>query len=157
IVEPAAGGAVGNGLAPDGTDQVGTATGTGTPVAAGDAGLARGGGEAAQDAEAAERRGGVGELARRGVAGGGGGLPVLFAVMAHDLFKAGWVPSVLLNHWFQFALITPVMFYTGWPIHRTGWLALSHRSADMNSLITIGTVAAYGYSLVVTLAPGLLP
>jgi len=50
-----------------------------------------------------------------------------------------------------------VMFYTGWPIHRTGWLALSHRSADMNSLITLGTIAAYGYSLMVTLVPGLLP
>ena len=157
IVEPAAGGAVGNGLAPDGTDQVGTAKGTGTPVAAGDAGLARGGGEAAQDAEAAERRAEIADLARRVIVGGVLTLPVLFAVMAHDLFKAGWVPSVLLNHWFQLALITPVMFYTGWPIHRTGWLALSHRSADMNSLITIGTVAAYGYSLVVTLAPGLLP
>jgi Cu+-exporting ATPase len=57
----------------------------------------------------------------------------------------------------QLALITPVMFYTGWPIHRTGWLALSHRSADMNSLITLGTVAAYGYSLLVTIAPGPLP
>ncbi len=45
------------------------------------------------------------------------------------------------------------MFYTGWPIHRIGWLALAHRSADMNSLITLGTVAAYGYSLVVTIAP----
>src|SRR6266536_1349527 len=55
------------------------------------------------------------------------------------------------------ALITPVMFYAGWPIHRTGWLTLAHRSADMNSLITLGTSAAYGYSLLVTLAPGLLP
>jgi Cu+-exporting ATPase len=68
-----------------------------------------------------------------------------------------WAPAVLLNHWVQLALITPVMFYAGWPIHRTGWLALSHRSADMNSLITLGTIAAYGYSLVVTLAPGLVP
>jgi len=49
------------------------------------------------------------------------------------------------------------MFWTGWPVHRTGWLALAHRSADMNSLIAIGTAAAYGYSLLVTVAPGLLP
>jgi Cu+-exporting ATPase len=83
-------------------------------------------------------------------------LPVLYAVMAHDVFRA-WVPGILLNHWMQLALITPVMFYTGWPVHRTGWLALAHRSADMNSLITIGTSAAYGYSLLVTIAPGLLP
>src|SRR6266704_2893261 len=77
--------------------------------------------------------------------------------MASEVFKAGWVPGVLLNHWVQAALISPVMFYTGWPVHRTGWLALSHRSADMNSLITLGTVAAYGYSVLVTVAPTLLP
>jgi P-type Cu+ transporter len=83
--------------------------------------------------------------------------PVLFAVMAHEVFGAAWVPGVLLNHWLQLALITPVMFYTGWPVHRTGWLALAHRSADMNSLITLGTLAAYEYSLLVTVAPGLFP
>src|SRR6266516_2448724 len=78
--------------------------------------------------------------------------------MAASLLKGGWVPDVLLNHWLQLALITPVMVWTGLPIHRTGWLTLAHRSADMNSLITMGTVAAYGYSLLVTLAPpGLLP
>src|SRR5712691_8547515 len=123
------------------------------------AGPSAGEAQAAQDeaAEAAERRAEITDLARRVIVGAVLTLPVLFAVMAHDLFKAGWVPGILLNHWFQLALITPVMVYTGWPIHRTGWLALSHRSADMNSLITLGTVAAYGYSLVVTLAPSLLP
>jgi P-type Cu+ transporter len=82
--------------------------------------------------------------------------PVLYAVMAQPLGDR-WVPAVLLNHWVQLALITPVMFYVGWPIHRTGWLALAHRSADMNSLITLGTLAAYGYSLLVTLASTALP
>jgi Cu+-exporting ATPase len=50
-----------------------------------------------------------------------------------------------------------VMGYTGWPIHRTGWLTLRHRTADMNTLITIGSTAAFLYSLVVTLAPGIFP
>ena len=83
--------------------------------------------------------------------------PVLFAVMASDVFGARWVPDILLDHWLQLALIAPVMLYTGWPIHRTGWLNLRHRSADMNTLITIGSTAAFGYSLFVTLFPGLLP
>ncbi len=109
-----------------------------------------------QDSEAAERAAEIADLARRVLAGVVLTLPVLYAVMAHDVFRA-WVPAVLLNHWVQLALITPVMFYTGWPVHRTGWLALAHRSADMNTLITIGTAAAYGYSLLVTVAPGLLP
>ena len=108
-------------------------------------------------AQAEERRAEIADLTRRVVIGAVLTAPVLFAVMAHEVFGADWVPSLLLNHWLQLALITPVMFYTGWPIHRTGWLALAHRSADMNSLITLGTTAAYGYSLQVTLAPGLLP
>jgi Cu+-exporting ATPase len=111
----------------------------------------------AEAAEAAERRAEIADLARRVIVGAVLTAPVLFAVMAHEVFKAAWVPGLLLNHWLQLALITPVMFYTGWPIHRTGWLALSHRSADMNSLITLGTTAAYGYSLLVTVAPGLFP
>jgi len=108
-------------------------------------------------AQARERRAEIADLTRRVLLGAVLTAPVLFAVMAHEMFGAGWVPSLLLNHWLQLALITPVMFYTGTPIHRTGWLALAHRSADMNSLITLGTAAAYGYSLLVTLAPGVLP
>ncbi len=118
---------------------------------------ADGGAADAEAAQAAERRAEITDLTRRVAAGAVLTAPVLFAVMAHEVFKAGWVPAVLLSHWLQLALITPVMFYAGWPIHRTGWLTLAHRSADMNSLITLGTSAAYGYSLLVTLAPGLLP
>jgi len=81
----------------------------------------------------------------------------LFAVMMTEFFGVTWVPELLLNRWVQLVLIAPVMLYAGWPIHRSGWLALSHRIAEMNSLITLGTVAAFGYSLVVTLAPAVLP
>jgi P-type Cu+ transporter len=105
------------------------------------------------DAEEAERRAEIADLTRRVVAGAVLTAPVLFAVMAGGLVPVG----VLANHWVQLALIAPVMLYSGWPIHRTGWLSLAHRSAEMNSLITIGTTAAFGYSLVVTVAPGLLP
>ncbi|MFF4905812.1 heavy metal translocating P-type ATPase [Streptomyces sp. NPDC001260] len=111
----------------------------------------------AEAAEAAERRAEIRDLSRRVTFGAVLTAPVLFAVMAHELFGADWVPGWMLNHWVQLALITPVMFFTGWPIHRTGWLTLAHRAADMNSLITLGTVAAYGYSLLVTLVPAVLP
>ena len=106
--------------------------------------------------QAEERRAEIADLTRRVVIGAVLTVPVLYAVMARPL-GAHWVPAVLLNHWVQLALITPVMFYVGWPIHRTGWLALAHRSADMNSLITLGTLAAYGYSLLVTVASSALP
>jgi Cu+-exporting ATPase len=117
-------------------------------------------GPSAADAEAAdlaERRAEIADLTRRVLVGAVLTAPVLFAVMAHEVFGADWVPGLLLNRWLQLVLITPVMVYSGWPIHRIGWLALAHRSAEMNSLITLGTTAAYGYSLLVTLAPGVLP
>ncbi|NNG18790.1 heavy metal translocating P-type ATPase [Naumannella sp. ID2617S] len=107
--------------------------------------------------EDAERAAEIRDLTRRVVVGAVLTVPVLFAVMAHELFGAMWVPAILLNPWLQLVLVAPVMFYTGWPIHRTGWRALSHRTADMNSLITLGTVAAFGYSLVVTFLPSVLP
>ena len=107
--------------------------------------------------EEAERAAEIRDLTRRVLVGAVLTLPVLFAVMAHELFGAMWVPEILLNPRLQWVLVAPVMFYTGWPIHRTGWRALSHRTADMNSLITLGTVAAFGYSLVVTFLPGVLP
>ncbi|WP_156724905.1 heavy metal translocating P-type ATPase [Streptomyces apocyni] len=133
-----------------------------TGDAAAPAAVDTGGGEetSAADAEAAEvaeRQAEIGDLTRRVAAGAVLTAPVLFGVMAHELFGAEWVPGWMLDHWAQLALITPVMFFTGWPIHVTGWLTLRHRGADMNSLITLGTSAAYGYSLLVTLAPTLLP
>ncbi|WP_406264085.1 heavy metal translocating P-type ATPase [Streptomyces sp. NBC_00191] len=132
------------------SDEIRVAAASGAP--GGDAAAAE-----AEAAEAAERRAEINDLTRRVALGAVLTAPVLFAVMAHELFGADWVPGWMLNHWFQLALITPVMFYTGWPIHRIGWLTLRHRGADMNSLITLGTSAAYGYSLLVTLAPSLLP
>ncbi len=111
----------------------------------------------AGDEEAAERQAEIADLSWRVLIGAVLAAPVVFAVMAVDIFGAGWVPELLLNRWFQLALIAPVMFYTGWPIHRTGWLTLRHRTADMNSLITIGTIAAFGYSLLVTVAPSVVP
>ena len=111
----------------------------------------------AEDREAIAREAEIHDLSIRTVFGAVLTAPVLFAVMFHELFGADWVPGFLMNRWVQLAFIAPVMAYTGWPIHRTGWLNLRHRSADMNSLITLGTIAAFGYSLLVTLAPSVLP
>ncbi|HEX4980647.1 MAG TPA: heavy metal translocating P-type ATPase [Ilumatobacteraceae bacterium] len=110
-----------------------------------------------EDVEAAARRAEVAGLSRRLLVGAALTAPVLAAVMGRDVFGFEWIPMVLMNHWLQLALIAPVMGWVGWPIHRTGWLALAHRAADMNSLITLGTVAAFGYSTVVTVAPSVVP
>ncbi|HSJ51967.1 MAG TPA: heavy metal translocating P-type ATPase [Actinomycetota bacterium] len=113
--------------------------------------------EATEDAEASARRAEIRDLSRRVLVGAVLTVPVLVSVMAADVFDATWVPELLMEPWVQLALITPVMLYTGWPIHRTGWLTLRNRTADMNTLITIGTTAAFVYSLVVTIAPDVLP
>ena len=95
------------------------------------------------------------DLSRRVIIGTVLTLPVLLAVMGDALGIK--IPSLLMNNWTQLVLITPVMFYTGAPIHIIGWLTLRHRSAEMNTLITLGTSAAYGYSVIATFLPGVLP
>jgi Cu+-exporting ATPase len=109
------------------------------------------------DAEGAAHRTELADLAHRVLVGAALTLPVFVAVMAMEVFGATWVPELLMEPWVQLAMIAPVMVWVGWPIHRTGWLALAHRAADMNSLITLGTLAAFGYSLVATVAPSVLP
>jgi cation transport ATPase len=53
------------------------------------------------------------------------------------------------------ALATPVQFWAGRRFYRGVWGALRHRSADINTLVVVGTSAAYAYSAVVALAPQL--
>ncbi|WP_099864940.1 heavy metal translocating P-type ATPase [Pararhizobium haloflavum] len=57
----------------------------------------------------------------------------------------------------QFALTSLVLFGPGLRFYRKGLPALFRAAPDMNSLVAVGTAAAYGYSLVATFAPGLLP
>jgi len=51
------------------------------------------------------------------------------------------------------ALATPVQFWAGWQFYRGAWGALKHRTADMNTLIAVGTSAAYFYSAVAAVIP----
>jgi Cu+-exporting ATPase len=110
-----------------------------------------------EDSEAAARRIERLDLTRRLVVGAVLTAPVFFAVMMHEFFGPAWLPTIMLNPWLQLGMIAPVYLYTGWPVHRTGWLTITHRTADMNTLITVGTTAAFLYSLVVTITPGILP
>ena len=57
----------------------------------------------------------------------------------------------------QFVLTTLVLAVPGMRFYRAGLPALARLAPDMNSLVAVGTLAAYGYSLVATFAPGLLP
>jgi Cu+-exporting ATPase len=60
--------------------------------------------------------------------------------------------------WLNFGLLllaTPVQFWAGWRFYRGAWGTLKHGQANMNTLVVMGTSAAYLYSAVATLAPGL--
>jgi Cu+-exporting ATPase len=66
------------------------------------------------------------------------------------------VPPII-STWIQFALSTPVVLWAGWPFFERAWASVVHRSLNMFSLIALGTGAAYLYSAVATLAPGVFP
>ncbi len=59
--------------------------------------------------------------------------------------------------WIEFALTTPVVLWAGWPFFVRCVASIRNRSPNMWTLIGIGVAAAFGYSVVATLAPGLFP
>jgi Cu+-exporting ATPase len=76
--------------------------------------------------------------------------PVVLGSM-HHWFP--WAPWPLRNFWVQLVLTTPVQFWVGAQFYRGAWAALKHKRSDMNTLIAVGTSAAYLYSLAMTIAP----
>jgi len=67
-----------------------------------------------------------------------------------------WVPTFLQNSFVLWALATPVQFVIGRTFYLRAWAAFRHRTADMNTLIAVGTSAAYFSSAVVALVPAAL-
>ena len=53
-----------------------------------------------------------------------------------------------LWQWLSLQLATPVVLWAGWPFHRAAWLNLKHGAATMDTLISVGTLAAWGWSVV---------
>ncbi|MGA7677532.1 MAG: heavy metal translocating P-type ATPase [Dehalococcoidia bacterium] len=81
---------------------------------------------------------------------------VIFAgVLAAVIMVLSLVPAFPWKPYLLWALATPVQFWTGWRFYKGMWGALRHRTADMNTLIAVGTSAAYLYSMVAVLFPGL--
>ncbi len=64
-----------------------------------------------------------------------------------------WAPHALQNFWVLLALTIPVQFWAGAQFYRGFWAALKHRTSDMNTLIAVGTSAAFLYSVAMTVAP----
>jgi Cu+-exporting ATPase len=79
--------------------------------------------------------------------------PILLLMYGASLFER-WVGlSREVNFFLQFLLATPVQFWIGWQFYVGFWKATKHKTSDMNTLIAVGTSAAYLYSLIVTFVP----
>ncbi len=105
-----------------------------------------------QDSEQQARDAEYREVFRRFVVAAGLTLPVLYGAMGEMIGLPA--PAILKSALVQLLLTTPVMLFSGGQFFVSAWRAVRHRAADMNTLIALGTGAAYLYSLAVILFPG---
>jgi len=107
------------------------------------------------DEENAELR----NMSRRFWVGAALTLPVFVLAMAHaipSLASQSWVESPA-SRWAQFVITTPVVWWAGWPFFQRGWRSIVTRLLNMFTLIAIGVGAAFAFSAVAMLMPGLFP
>ncbi len=107
--------------------------------------------EAAADAAEAARAAAYRQLKIKVVFGFVFSIVIFAGTMQPDWFP--FLPSWLHNGYVLWALATPVQFWVGGQFYRTAWSALRHGSTTMNTLIAMGSSAAYFYSVLGVLFP----
>jgi Cu+-exporting ATPase len=93
-----------------------------------------------EGSEAPEERDPTEDLRRRLIFSAALSLPVLAMAMIEPLQFRNW-------RWLSLLLATPVVLWAGWPFHKAAWQNLKHGAATMDTLISLGTLAALGWSL----------
>lgn len=83
-----------------------------------------------------------------------GTIGLFMLLIAISELSGRWMPAFLGNHYLLWVLATPVQFWAGLQFYRGMWGALKHKTANMNTLIAVGTSAAYFYSVAAILLPG---
>jgi Cu+-exporting ATPase len=85
----------------------------------------------------------------------------LVAVSMVEMFTgpdATWFATIAPYwNWVQLALATPAVLWCGWPLLERGFASFVTRNLNMFSLIAVGVTAAFGYSVVATVVPGIFP
>ncbi len=88
----------------------------------------------------------------------------VFAVPLLLMAMGDMIPAISFAHllgagfeWAQLVLATPVVVWAGWPFFVRGWQSIGQRSPNMFTLIALGTGAAYLFSVVAVVLPGIIP
>jgi Cu+-exporting ATPase len=79
---------------------------------------------------------------------------IIAAILTIPIMVMMFTPMFKGMEYLLWALATPVQFWAGWRFYKGAWGALRHRTTDMNTLIAVGSSAAYIYSVFATLFPG---
>jgi Cu+-exporting ATPase len=74
---------------------------------------------------------------------------VVAAVLSLPVLLLAMIPALQFDNWqwLSLQLVTPVVLWAGWPFHRAAWLNLRHGTATMDTLISVGTLAAWLWSV----------
>lgn len=83
-------------------------------------------------------------------------LPLVIYMFAEIFMLENYVPGLIFNPYFQWAMATPVQFYAGYQFYRDAFTALRHGGANMAVLIALGTSAAYFFSVYNTFNQGMV-
>jgi len=85
-------------------------------------------------------------------------IPVVFIAMWPHLFDVHLAPGTAqLLRYTELLLSLPVVLWAGFDYYRRGWLGITHRSPNMYTLIGLGVLVAYAFSLLATFAPRTFP
>ncbi len=83
-------------------------------------------------------------------------LTVVVTLLAMVGHRTGWF-SMATQSWIELVLTLPIVLWAGWPFFKRGWQSVVNRSPNMWTLIGLGTGAAFVYSVIATIAPGVFP
>ena len=96
------------------------------------------------------------DFTRRTLVAGVLSVPLLAISMLAEMLGVHFVP-LAWSPWIQLALTAPIVLWAGLPFFKRGWTSLCTRNLNMFTLVSIGVGAAFAYSLVATVMPGLFP
>ncbi|HET6173503.1 MAG TPA: heavy metal translocating P-type ATPase [Gaiellales bacterium] len=74
---------------------------------------------------------------------------IFSVVLSAPVLALAMIPALQFDfwQWLSLQLATPVVLWAGWPFHKAAWQNLRHGAATMDTLISVGTLAAWGWSV----------